>query len=221
MRGVTFDAGGTLLHADPPVARVWAAAGRRRGARVTDEEMERRYRAAWKNRPRPLLVSPERGRSGWRDVLVEAFDGLLPPEEFDPLLDALHAHFGRASAWRIADGALEAIARLHAGGWRTGVISNWDERLPQLLRTLGFGAHLDAIVVSAEVGCEKPDRRIFEEACRRLRLPPEDVVHVGDDPVADADGARAAGMDAVLVGKGGVDVASVVDVLYGRFSFRA
>jgi len=45
-----------------------------------------------------------------------------------------------------------------------------------------------------EFGVGKPDPRIFIEACRRLGCEPADVLHVGDDPVLDVEGARTAGM---------------------------
>ena len=47
-----------------------------------------------------------------------------------------------------------------------------------------------------EFGVGKPDPRIFIEACRRLGCAPAEVLHVGDDPALDVEGARAAGLQA-------------------------
>lgn len=74
----------------------------------------------------------------------------------------------------------------------------------QLLALAGFPTHV-AMVFSNEVGWAKPDRRIFETALTRLEgtvgepIASSCVVHIGDNPVADRDGARAAGLAAVLV----------------------
>ncbi len=77
------------------------------------------------------------------------------------------------------------------------MISNWDQRLPLLLKRLGLTPFFDAVVTSSEVGVEKPDGRIFTEALRRLEVEPGEALHVGDSPLDDVEGAIAAGMEAV------------------------
>ena len=56
---------------------------------------------------------------------------------------------------------------------------------------------------AAEVGYIKPDPRIFEIACQRLACRPDELVHVGDDLQTDVAGARAAGVRAVWLNRGG------------------
>jgi 2-haloacid dehalogenase len=60
----------------------------------------------------------------------------------------------------------------------------------------GIADCFSAILISEELGVAKPDRRFFEAACDALRLPPSDLLCVGDTPAADVLGARAAGIDA-------------------------
>ena len=80
-----------------------------------------------------------------------------------------------------------------------GLISNWDNRLAGLIDGLGLGEELDTVVSSAEVGLHKPDPRIFELACERLGVDPREAAHVGDHHYADIVGARAVGMQPVLI----------------------
>nr|MCH9684566.1 HAD-IA family hydrolase [Deltaproteobacteria bacterium] len=47
--------------------------------------------------------------------------------------------------------------------------------------------------ISAEVGVEKPDPRIFARACERVGVEPAAALHVGDDAGDDVGGARGAG----------------------------
>ncbi len=54
------------------------------------------------------------------------------------------------------------------------------------------------IVTSCEFGRAKPDPEIFHEASRRVDVPPEQILHVGDRWELDVEGARAAGCGAVL-----------------------
>lgn len=65
-----------------------------------------------------------------------------------------------------------------------------------------------SIVVSGEHGVAKPDPSVFRIALGELGVAPEDAVHVGDDPVSDVAGARAAGIRAVLLDRAGVTPAA-------------
>jgi len=44
------------------------------------------------------------------------------------------------------------------------------------------------------VGAAKPDRRCFERLVADLRLEPQQVIYVGDDPLLDVEAARTAGL---------------------------
>ncbi len=91
-------------------------------------------------------------------------------------------------------------------GSQLGVISNWDGRLEGLLGGLGLAKYFDTVVSSACVGLHKPDPRIFELACTRLGVAPEEAAHVGDHHYADIVGATAVGMMPVLIDRfDGVD----------------
>lgn len=73
------------------------------------------------------------------------------------------------------------------------------------LRLIGlddlFAFSLNAI----EVGAAKPEALMFEEACRRLQAQPEQIVHIGDDPIHDIQGGRAARFRTVWVNRSGRD----------------
>jgi 2-haloalkanoic acid dehalogenase type II len=56
-----------------------------------------------------------------------------------------------------------------------------------------------------EVGAAKPDALMFEEACRRLQALPEQIVHIGDDPIHDVQGGLEAGFHTVWVNRAGRD----------------
>ncbi len=90
---------------------------------------------------------------------------------------------------------LEALRELGVR-CQLGLVSNGGSRSQRAkLRAAGleglFGA---AIVVSGEVGLEKPDPEIFLLACRRLGREPGECLFVGDQELLDGVGARAAGM---------------------------
>jgi putative hydrolase of the HAD superfamily len=119
-----------------------------------------------------------------------------PPSRFAAA--ELFARFARADAWELFPEVPEVLADLRDRGLKLAVISNWDERLPGVLAGLGIGELFSAIVYSAAVGVEKPDRRIFDHAIQLLGTSPERALHVGDREVEDCEGALAAGLSAAL-----------------------
>jgi putative hydrolase of the HAD superfamily len=99
--------------------------------------------------------------------------------------------------------AAPALADIRARGMRVVVVSNWDYSLSEVLERVGLGDELDAVVVSAVVGAKKPDRRIYDAALAAAGCGPAEALHVGDSVVDDVAGARAAGIEAVLLQREG------------------
>ena len=62
---------------------------------------------------------------------------------------------------------------------------------------VGLGGHFFAAVSAHELGCAKPDPRMFLEACRLAQTDPAAVLHIGDDPHLDVLAARRAGLRSV------------------------
>ena len=82
--------------------------------------------------------------------------------------------------------------------YRTGIVSNSFVGAREREQALyGFEDLCDTIVYSHEVGCSKPDPRIYEIACERLSVPADRTVFLDDVP-ANVDGALAAGIEAIL-----------------------
>lgn len=62
------------------------------------------------------------------------------------------------------------------------------------LRAAQLDEAVDIAFVSEELGCEKPDRRIFAHAAAALDVLPHEAIFVGDDYARDIAGSRNAGM---------------------------
>jgi putative hydrolase of the HAD superfamily len=119
-----------------------------------------------------------------------------------PLDDVLDALLG-AIRFRAYPEVPGVLARLRAGGARLAVVSNWDVSLHDVLERTGLRPLVDVVVISAELGVAKPDPAIFRAALDRLGAPADGAVHVGDSLEHDVAGARAAGLEAVLVARNG------------------
>jgi len=67
------------------------------------------------------------------------------------------------------------------------------------LAVIGLSGFFEHSLGAREAGAAKPDRRIFEILLERAGLRADEMVYVGDDPHADVEGARRAGLHAVWV----------------------
>jgi len=98
------------------------------------------------------------------------------------------------------DDVLPALEQLRAR-FRLFAISNGNADLA----TIGLGRFFEHALAAREAGVLKPDPRIFELLLERAGLGASQVVHVGDDAVADVDGARRAGLTPVWLNRRGCD----------------
>lgn len=98
----------------------------------------------------------------------------------------------------LMDGAIELLTALKIRGIKLGIITNGSVASQHAkIEQVGLRSYFDAIIVSDEVGCKKPDRKIFELAVARLDTQPHVCMFVGDHPVNDVQGAREAGLQPV------------------------
>ena len=199
IQAILFDAGGTLIHVDG--SRVAQAAGV-----AWDADGFLAAENAAVDAVREWILAHPRSTDAER---LPRFLGVLlsrlgvPGDRRDEAARAVAAEHARANLWSAAfPDARATLAALGGRGYRLGVISNADGRVRALLERADLLPALELVVDSSEVGFEKPDPRIFLEATRRLELPPAACAYVGDIYEIDVLGARAAGLDAVLVGTG-------------------
>jgi HAD superfamily hydrolase (TIGR01509 family) len=124
--------------------------------------------------------------------------GLAEPELTRALVE-MHMGGLRAQVRAVAHHAgLLASLRRQA---RVGLCSNFSHS-PTALRVLaesGLDAHLDAVVISDEVGIRKPRPEIFRAVLEALDVAPEETLHVGDSLDADVRGAAAVGIRTVWI----------------------
>lgn len=188
---VTFDVGGTLITPWPSVGHVYADVAARHGFKnLPAGLLDRRFAEAWRSQG-----GAGDTRAGWEEVVNRTFHDLIPTPT--PFFAELYERFAEPGAWRVFDDVRPVLETLAAGGIRTAVISNWDERLRVLLRRLELSDCFETLIISSEVGCCKPSRAIFERAARQLALPPASILHIGDSLELDVRGAAAAGFHAL------------------------
>jgi putative hydrolase of the HAD superfamily len=80
------------------------------------------------------------------------------------------------------------------------------------VRRVGLGEHFAGAIDPVRAGAAKPDPRIFAELVAVAGVPPEAILHVGDDAEADVEGARRAGLVSVWMNRTGAPWAAPYSV---------
>jgi putative hydrolase of the HAD superfamily len=203
-RAILFDALGTLLTFEPPAphlraelrARLDVDVGEQAAAVAIAAEIAY-YRAhLHEGRDAEALAALRRR-------CAEAMRPALPPPAADADGELLTAALLAALRFRAYEDAAPVLQELRRTGVRTVVLSNWDASLHERLAETGLAPLVDGALASAELGTAKPERAAFAAALAVAGARPEEAWHVGDSLAADVAGARAAGLGAVLIARGG------------------
>lgn len=151
----------------------------------------------------PASSDRQRGWSYFNLVLEHC--GVRQSAATDAALDVLQDYHAEHNLWEtVTAGAPEALDRLRGLGVRLVVVSNANGKLKELFERLGLARRFDVMLDSHEEGVEKPDPRLFELALERSGARREETLHVGDLYHVDVQGARAAGLDAILYDPAGL-----------------
>lgn len=147
------------------------------------------------------IVGPTDAATWWQrltPVLVGAYEAAGVPSELAvAAASGVAGQFYRLDAWELIDGAVAALELTHDHGFRNVILSNHAPELPELVTALGLDPLVDRVITSALIGVEKPNPRIFRYAIEISGAGP-DCWMVGDNPIADVQGAQAVGIRAIL-----------------------
>lgn len=202
MRAVLLDALGTLVYLEPPAPRLRYALRELAGVELTLAAAERAFRAEIAHYLAHHTEGGDApGLDRLRDHCAEVMRAALPQPapEHAVVREAMLA----ALSFRAFDDVVPALRELRGAGLRLVVVSNWDCSLAEWLEGAGLGTLLDGTVSSAAAGAPKPAPAAFLAGLQLAGVTAAEAVHVGDSPEADIDGARAAGIRAVLLTRDG------------------
>ncbi len=201
VKAVFIDVGNTLLYEKPSRFEIYAEGARRRGVVITADEMHELMREAHRQLPQ-VVDGSFRYTEGWfAAYMLRIFHQSLglAKSEMPGLTEELFARFSRPDTFVLFPGAEQLLDDLRRRGLKIGLVSNWSTRLPSLLDRLGLARRVDFALCSAIERTEKPERAIFQRALALAGVPAHSALHAGDDLEKDIEGARRAGIDAVLV----------------------
>ena len=112
----------------------------------------------------------------------------------------LRRYHATENLWEyVPDFVRPALIELRRRGLKLVVVSNANGTLLRAFTRLGLAPLVDMIVDSAEMGVEKPDRRLFDAVLVQSGADRANTAHVGDLYSVDVVGARNAGLTGILV----------------------
>lgn len=195
---VFLDAGGVLVN--PNWERVAESLGRQ-GVAVSADALEAADPRARRQLDTAANVRESSAGAGWLylDLVLRAA-GVTLSGRTAAAYRELREYHDRHNLWEVVPAEVpDALRRLRALGLRLAVVSNANGTVRSVLARVGLAAFVATVFDSREEGVEKPDPRFFALALERTGARAETTIHVGDLYEADVVGARAAGIEPVLL----------------------
>lgn len=203
---VFFDAAETLFRTRGSVGNIYLSLARKYGSTVSADRLDAAFFDVFKKKPPPAFpggtssdVKLQIEKAWWRDVVHQVFSLAGMVNDFDAYFEEVYEVFKGSQGWELFPETLEVLSRLREKGYKTGLITNFDSRVLDVLRALGIDRYLDSKTLSSEAGAAKPDRAIFKKAVESHGVLPGEAVHVGDSMSDDVRGALSSGLQAVLL----------------------
>jgi putative hydrolase of the HAD superfamily len=199
IKAISFDAVGTLFRLTNTVGDHYAYVGRQVGLNLDAQNLDRAFHTAWKQMPQRAAIDEPRDNDdkGWWhelvDLVLERVAPTLSEFDRDNFFEIAYEHFAEAGVWELYPEVPDVLQKL-APRFQLAVISNFDGRLRFILQHLGISKFFSNVFISSELGADKPDPEIYRRAVSLMKLHPNEVLHVGDDPQRDRDAATAAGL---------------------------
>lgn len=208
-KAVFFDAGDTLLTipgARETMQRYLAEQSFHRTADQIGERFDAAFRLLYYNKPvlGNELCSPESDRTFW----VELYRHMLAELGASPLVEEELIHqwchemydlFVSPEQYVLFDDVIMTLEALQVRGYRMAIISNFAPTLRSILQYMQIDHYFDPIIVSTEVGLEKPNPAIFQLALEQSGLAADEVLYVGDHDQNDIWAPNQIGMQAVKI----------------------
>lgn len=205
IKAVFFDMYNTLICYDPPREKNQAAALKKFGVEIQPEALSAPIIAAdeyfYDENAKLALAkrTEEEKKKLWTqyEVILLEEAGITPTKE---LISAMLTEMNKFKYEMViyAD-AISTITEIKNRGLITGLISNVDKDITDMLKRLQLDSLMEIVVTSQEVGFTKPHRKIFEAAISKAGIKAEEALFVGDQYKIDVLGAINAGMSAVLL----------------------
>jgi len=207
IKAVFFDWFYTLARFEPPRHQLYNQAFREFGIELSPEKVMRGILLAdeyffQENAKSPVAKrSPEEQLEVYthypNTILTEG--GANASKELSlKVLERVREQY-KSATFALFDDVLPTLKALKQQNLTVGLLTNIDRDMASTCRELGLESYLDFVVTSKETGVDKPNPPIFLAALEKAGVNASEAVHVGDQYKLDVIGARAVGINPILI----------------------
>lgn len=205
---IFLDAVGTLFNVRGSVGEIYGEIARRFDVEVSADALNQAFTQSFKLAPPPIFpgVTPEtlsqHEFEWWQAIAFRTFQQVGVINQFSDFIGfftELYTHFATAEPWFVYADVHPVLEHWQRRGIELGVVSNFDSRLYQVLQALDLARFFSSVTISTAVGAAKPDPQIFAAGLDKHGCSAEAAWHIGDSFKEDYQGARAAGLRAILL----------------------
>ncbi|GAB1602478.1 haloacid dehalogenase-like hydrolase domain-containing protein 3 [Argonauta hians] len=204
---VTFDVTNTLIRVLGTVGHQYSRVALEHGININMNDVNKAFKSSWKRMnqeyPNYGVSHGLTAEQWWKEVMKSSLLVGCNKEAFTPhilskVCDELYLTFSSNRGWEVIPGTEEGLTLLKDKGMKLAVISNFDDRLPNILRDFGLKNYFNFVLYSSSEKFAKPDAVIFEKALKLGGTKPEETIHVGDDLTNDYLGAQNVGIKPIF-----------------------
>ena len=136
-------------------------------------------------------------RSLCEELIRELYDLTPEDKQIDALVQARYESF--VHTVKLPHSVFSLLRKLHQQ-YRLALLSNYpcSHSILDAIAKMGLSELFEAVVISGDVGYVKPHAKPFEAMLSQLDLPAADCIYIGDNWLADVQGAKRMGMCAIL-----------------------
>jgi FMN phosphatase YigB (HAD superfamily) len=202
LQAVIFDVGGTLIYSNDnhfETANAWSAANflRSRGFKFDTKEFSNQLVVLRSTSPKGDADLKQINTTFEHLQLVAKRFGL--ELSYDVMAGLEHAFITPEACGAVALPGIQEVVKSLVGKVRLSIISNTRSHvlIGETVKRLGLRGYFDLFITSVGAGYRKPSPHIFQTVLDVWKLPPENVVMIGDSPSKDVVGAKALGMNTI------------------------
>lgn len=206
IRVISFDVGFTLIYPEPPVGKVYAKIAGRFGYHLNEEEVHSKFKETWKTKNSlghqekiEALANEEQAFQWWKRIVKESLGDKVNLGDVDDIFGVCFQEYAKGDYWQLYPEVLHTLTTLRSMGFRLVVLSNWDRRLLRTLKDLRLDVFFEKIYISTLIGYAKPNPGAFQHVVNDLKVPKQEILHVGDTLEEDILGAQQANIRSVCI----------------------
>lgn len=202
-KNVFFDFGDTLVYLHPKKEQVFSSIIRKNGFKKNLSEIRCAFLLHDDIKQSAIKLNNKVAKRKFLlDYNKKILTNLGLGNNLDSLAIEINNEFKKAH-WKLFFDTKAVLEKLRKRGFRLAILANWEKTLHDICKKLDIDHYFKLILASADIGIEKPNPEFFKFALSRLKMDPEETMHIGDDYKLDVIGARGAKIKPVLIDRHG------------------